>query len=291
VASATRAGETQNQRQKREQREAAARMAAEAEERDAMESARQAALQAEAKAQSERPPLTVDEWNAHVVSGIMPCITYFTERVNNKDGDRFEIVEFFRGARIFDPAYAKTLNPSMAKALIEKLRPFHALNDDNAEGGNIIELLKTGWSAYRQNAVRVIGKFDFDKDEAAILSWHYQMFLRLGKEQREDNTKKHCRYCGCRSRNCLCYKSLHAWWYAARLCALVMPSSAATERVFSLLNNLFNNQQTSTLIDSILLSLFLSHNKRKVVVPHGFKEIDTVNGGISKNSGDDGSNV
>ena len=225
-----------------------------------------AALEVEAPSQAHPPPLTVDYWRAHVISGIMPAITYVTKRINNESGDRYQLVEFFRGARIFDPSYAKTLNRAAGMEIIEKLRPFHALNDED-DGDNIIDLLKDGWNAYRQNALRVVGEFDFDKDEAAILTWHYRMFLRLEDEKLEDKKERQCRYCGDRSRRCRCHKGLHAWWFAAKLCALVMPSSAAAERVFSLLNNLYNDQQTHTLVDSILLSLYLSFNKRKVLVP------------------------
>ena len=127
------------------------------------------------------------------------------------------------------------------------------------------------WNAYRQNAMKVVGeiKFGTDDDEAAIpaiLSWHYQVFLSLEEEKKEDRKKKSCQYCGNRNGKCCCYQGLHACWFAARLCALVMPTSAAAERVFSLLNNLYSDQQTSTLVDSILLSLFLSYNNRKVIV-------------------------
>ena len=201
------------------------------------------------------------------MSGVMPSITYINKRINTEDGDRFVTVEFFRGASIFNPAYAKTLGRDEAMGLIEKLRPYNALNRQDEE--NVIDLLKVGWNAYKQNASRVIGEFEFgsDDDEAAILSWHYKLFLRLENEKKEDRKKRSCRYCGNSSGTCRCYQGLHAWWFAARLCALVMPTSAAAERVFSLLNNLYSDQQTRTLVDSILLSLFLSYNNRKVIVP------------------------
>ena len=54
------------------------------------------------------------------------------------------------------------------------------------------------------------------------------------------------------------------WWEAAQLAALVMPSSGAAERVFSLLNNLFSDQQSKTLTDAIFLSLYLAYNKRAI---------------------------
>ena len=47
-----------------------------------------------------------------------------------------------------------------------------------------------------------------------------------------------------------------------------MSSSADAEHALSLLNNLCNNdKQTHTLVYSILLLLYISFNKQKVVVP------------------------
>ena len=61
----------------------------------------------------------------------------------------------------------------MTMEIIEKLCPFlHALNDRD-DGDSIIGLLKDGWNAYHQNAAGVVGEFDFDKDEAAIITWYY----------------------------------------------------------------------------------------------------------------------
>ena len=69
-------------------REAATRAAAEAVAKEAEETAVMAALEVEAASQAQHPPLTVDYWRAHVISGIMPAITYVTERINNESGDR-----------------------------------------------------------------------------------------------------------------------------------------------------------------------------------------------------------
>ena len=56
--------------------------------------------------------------------------------------------------------------------------------------------------------------------------------------------------------------NLHYYWEEAKLLSLVMPSSGAAERVFSLLNNRFNQDRTHTLSDQIFLSLYLSYDKR-----------------------------
>ena len=55
--------------------------------------------------------------------------------------------------------------------------------------------------------------------------------------------------------------SLPCWEAAACKVLLVQPSSAASERVFSLLNAFFNPQQQSSLQDYIETSQMLQYNK------------------------------
>ena len=166
------------------------------------------------------------------------------------------------GAAILDPSVAKTTRYDEAMSILEKLRCYPALNKAGPE--NIVDRLKRGYSAFRQNAMRVPQEFDYKNDSAAILSWHYKLFLRLDEELKEDSRlRKSCRYCGCRNAKCSCNGNLRFYWEAAKLLSLVMPSSCAAERVFSLLNNLFNEQQTSILGDMLYLALFLAYNKRE----------------------------
>jgi hypothetical protein len=54
------------------------------------------------------------------------------------------------------------------------------------------------------------------------------------------------------------------WWRAVTLMALVQPSSAAAERVFSVLKSFFSHLQTRTYTDVIELALFLKVNGRKL---------------------------
>ena len=56
--------------------------------------------------------------------------------------------------------------------------------------------------------------------------------------------------------------TLPTWSQAARQILLVQPSSAASERVFSLLNNSFGERQYSSLQGYIEASLMLQYNKR-----------------------------
>ena len=245
---------------RRQQQEAEAERAIlRAEEQEAREAAIAARLQAEAAAQAEHIPTTVDEWNAHIASGVAGAIHYFHSRVMVEGGDRFALAEFFRGAQVFDPFFAASVDYNVGLELIEKMRGYHILNQGD---DTIIDKLKRGWRAYRVNANRVAKAFDYSKDKAAILSWHYQHFLRLDEENTVDLRRGECRYCACKGRNCRCNGNLRVWWEAAQLAALVMPSSGAAERVFSLVNNLFNDQQSKALTDAIFLSLFLAYNKR-----------------------------
>lgn len=57
--------------------------------------------------------------------------------------------------------------------------------------------------------------------------------------------------------------SLPKWASACRLVLLMQPSSAAAERVFSILTNSFSHKQESSLEDYIELSIMLQYNKRK----------------------------
>ena len=55
------------------------------------------------------------------------------------------------------------------------------------------------------------------------------------------------------------------WSHAFQLVILVQPSSAAAERVFSLLANSFGTQQESSLEDYVQLSVMLQYNYRNTV--------------------------
>ena len=51
-----------------------------------------------------------------------------------------------------------------------------------------------------------------------------------------------------------------AWSKACKLMLLVQPSSAAAERVFSLLQNSFNGKQTRALEDYVSASVMMQYN-------------------------------
>ena len=58
--------------------------------------------------------------------------------------------------------------------------------------------------------------------------------------------------------------SFKAWALAARIVFAISPNSASRERVFSVLERLFGDQQLSSLSDLLQASLMLNYNKRVV---------------------------
>ena len=60
--------------------------------------------------------------------------------------------------------------------------------------------------------------------------------------------------------------ALPAWSVAAKKILVLQPSSAAAERVFSLLNNSFNEQQYNSLQDYIETSVMLQINLTKLIL-------------------------
>jgi len=127
--------------------------------------------------------------------------------------------------------------------------------------------LKKAWGAYLQiqNAIHVTSTLgsssssNGETDSAAITTWHYRTNLRSSTDQATD---KSCRYCPAKTSECSCYGNLGVWWEACQLAALVLPSSATAERVFSLTKNLFGEQQVRLLSNAIRLGLMLAYNSK-----------------------------
>ena len=84
-------------------------------------------------------------------------------------------------------------------------------------------------------------KLIYKKDPEDIIGWHYDRRVNTHFVSARPN-----------------------WWKVAAILVLIQPSSAACERVFSLLNNSFSNKQSKALADYIILSLMMQFNKRRV---------------------------
>ena len=156
-----------------------------------------------------------------------------------------------------------------ANTLIDRMSCYPILMAGD-EDNTLIDQLKEGFMLYRKRAVFVGVNFDNDCHgkviDEAILSWHYKHYLlHCDDDQSKDNNKNKCGFCGTtKMKRCNCQKYCKAWFDAACYVALVMPSSGAAERVFSLLKNLFTKQQIHTLSDVVTHSLFIASNKRSI---------------------------
>ena len=116
-------------------------------EQEATENATLEALEKESTAQAKHPPTTIDEWNAHVISGVGPAVVYFYERTNIDTGDRWDICEFFCGSRVFDPFFAATtISENDGRGLIDKMAIYPVLS---AGEPSLITRMKKSWCAYR----------------------------------------------------------------------------------------------------------------------------------------------
>ena len=173
---ATFAGETAARRTRRLAQEAAAAAEAEAE----VEAARERALEEEVERQSQQPPLTTYDWNQHVSTGLTPAVKYLFQRLK-EGGDRYDLVQFYDGAKVFDPNYATKITNNDANKLIEKLGIYPKIGD----GDNLLQLKKS-WKACKTHSQRNISSLENDGD---ILSWHYAVYLGLDKEMEVDRKK------------------------------------------------------------------------------------------------------
>ena len=70
--------------------------------------------------------------------------------------------------------------------------------------------------------------------------------------------------------------SFPAWATAARVVFAMSPNSASCERVFSLLENMFGEQQMQALADQLRAALMLAYNKRRV----GCRCVDQSDGSV-----------
>lgn len=257
VRQATFAGETNSQRRKREKVEQREVQLEEARLAEVYEQDQEDAVAVEAVNQALSPPRTRDEWMDHLKRGLEPSIHYVLDRFS-EGGDRYEQVVVYRAARLFNPVYANTLTQGRAYALIETLRAYHPLNKDS-----IIESLKASWHHYKTRASLVIDKKEVDIN---ILQWHYDCWLEnhdyVAQEKFQHEGCLHCQRLKCSS--CTCIKDLMCWWETASALALILPSSAPAERVFSILNRMWTDLQTSALSDIIRTSMFLTCNKRNL---------------------------
>jgi hypothetical protein len=175
--------ETGGQKQRREMLATAEKEAAKQTARETSAREQEEASEREVQRQSDNPPLNEADWNSHIAKYLLPVVRYIFTRFQ-EGGDRYEAVAFYRGARVFNPTFAKTISLVAANHRIEKLKHCPCLNKPE-----IIQALKSSFKVIKEAADKVISS-GFD-----VLQWHLDLNTRLKKEIEEDARVQKCRHC------------------------------------------------------------------------------------------------
>lgn len=152
------------------------------------------------------------------------------------------------------------MDEEKAHALLDELKKVPALNDDD-----LIRSLRSTFVFYKNEAKKCNSK------PGSVLQWHYDLMMGLREKREVDLQREQCIFCKCSLDNhrghashCKCHQKLDGWWNSCKVLVLLQPSSAASERVFSLLKNYWGDQQYRAYSDIIFLSLALCFNKRSL---------------------------
>ena len=156
---------------------------------------------------------------------IRPLVRYYMDRFDEDDGELKDSIALFKSLRMFDPRIVQNLNVSAEdiKALC-KLSPFEELHDE----------LVRELPAYLSECKLDCTINEEEHGENAILQW-FKNRVQL----------------------------LPAFAEAVKVAAIIQPSSAAAERVFSMLKSLQSDTQTSMLHDYQETSLMLRYNEKE----------------------------
>ena len=159
---------------------------------------------------------------------------YVLSRFSPPDGDRYDLVEVLRGARLFDPEYANGLDEAAAIGLMKKLERVPYLGKRPALLGH----LRTELESYKRDCRDVeplpIPGGKTRAPDRDFLTWHWER-----KKERP------------------------AFFEVVSVLVLIQPSSAGAERVFSLLVAYFGQRAAHTLADKIRASLMAAVNDTK----------------------------
>lgn len=221
------------------------------------ESRLEQSLTTEASRQAEYLPQTTDEWKTHIERGLKPSIDYFFSRLE-EGGDRFQQLEIFCAASLWDPLYVTTVTREKANVLLEKLRVVSSIDDAT------IEDLKYSFQFYKKSCENVD-----EEDVISIAQWHYDYHAKkLPKLALESKSHGCCQFCekdvDLRGNlTCDCILKQKKWWEVCQILVLLLPSSCPSERVFSLLENYFGTKQYRTYADVIRMTLMTKYNNRQ----------------------------
>lgn len=176
----------------------------------------------------------LDEWK-RLAAAAKGGITYLRNRLtgnlpaNQKNFDCSHMFSVLRAVQVFDPSWAASNLNSDSIDFLSLVVPLR----DKIEG------LKREQYAYLTAAASVTIDHTESKEDHSFTEQVLKFFEEHGSE-------------------------FPAWAEAARIIFAFTPNSAAAERVFSLLNQLFGKQQLAALGDYIQSALMLHYNEREV---------------------------
>lgn len=190
-------------------------------------------------------------WRNHIQLGIGGAYNYF---LTGLGGERAHAIQLYEAVAVCIPSVAVTLTQVEADAMIDSMRVYDRLDDDV-----FTQSLKDGFLAFKYYAQQLGADAEVD-----ILQWHYSHQEVAPDDIR--GARERCPICTRSQRaGCTCVRALKAWYRAVKLLVLLQPSSAAAERVFSVLKRFWDDQQVTSLSDAIKASIFLEVNMRHLV--------------------------
>ena len=191
------------------------------------------------------------QYHIHLDNGVRPLLKYFADRfisrtLNSESGSAINrTVDALRGCRLWDPIYIAQ-HPLTADELRARLRLFPGLTQTpNATTGAV------------------------DESELNKLVKEYTQYLQAATTDPPAFTEEEQAHIHLRGPPILRWWHTHgyllpAWAALADVVAVLQPSSAGSERCFSIMNALFDDSQTQVLADCLEAATMLRHNKHCV---------------------------
>ena len=174
-----------------------------------------------------------DALRGKVIAGLSPAFTYLEQRLTGGCESCYDCTHAYlicTLAAAFDPSHAN--EKQIDAALVRSMAAINPL----AEEDGLLVAMEGELPSYLSHAAGA----SFDHSDAGAFTEAMLLWWKNHK------------------------KELPAWAKAARIMFALTPNSAAAERVFSLLKNMFTDDQLSSLGDMLQGSLMLRYNKRQM---------------------------
>jgi hypothetical protein len=198
--------------------------------------------------------------NKHVHDCFVPATNqhakYYGTVDSHSEAKFKDMIDISKAATVWVPKEAASLSRAEALRRIDLLRVYRRAIDTET-----IEAVKEEWVTYRQ----LIDAGAYDAVINAVIGANAEGADGEGapaEENAEPRDEDVCKAIMTFFKNH--EKKVPAFAKVAKLLAVIPTSSAAAERVFSLLRRMFDDTQQSTLEDKLELALLLKYNDRNM---------------------------